>query len=47
MGDDGAWGMMATVGMVKTWLVSGHILKVELIGFADRLNVDYERDEQG
>lgn len=46
MRDDGAWDMVATVGMVKTCLVSGHILKGEPIGFADRLNVDYEKDEQ-
>lgn len=47
MGDDGVWGMVATVGMVKTWLVSVLILKVEPIRFADRLNVDCERDEKG
>lgn len=33
------------MGMVKTWLNSGHILKVEPIGFADRWNADYEKSK--
>lgn len=37
--------MTLAVRMVKIWLISGHILKVEPIGFADRSNVDCERSK--
>lgn len=45
MRDDRALGMTVPVGTVNTWLDSGHIVKVEPIGFADRLYVGHERKE--
>lgn len=45
MRDDGSLGMRVPVGIVNMWLDSGHIVKVEPIGFADRLYVGHEREE--